>query len=402
MLKKNKEKGNENPLWSTVFILLLLLNLLNGAAGMMTVPLVAKYALFIEDNLTLASAVAGMMSMVSLIVCPFAGAVADRFNRKRLLIVSNLGYGVCLILHACCGSIPALIAMRLLTGIFFSVCSVTNVAFSASFISKERTGEGLGYVALASILAQALGPSIGLKLLEISGYSGTFICAGIFALGCMAVICVMPYREEARQPHERKSFCLGDLYAKEFTCFLLMTALFSSCNGLVNTYLAIVAQERAIANIGVFFTVYSAFMVILRPVAGKLLDKRGIYFILIPSFVFAAAGMFLIGIGSSLAMFLTAGGCKALGQGSGTPSMQAHCVKSMDRKQAGVATSTVMIGQNVGNALAPIVGSFFVGSVGYEGLFCGFGGIMLAAGMILIWIQYRMDRGRADKIRLEE
>ena len=82
--------------------------------------------------------------------------------------------------------------------------------------------------------------------------------------------------------------------------------------------------------------------------------------------------------------------------------MQAHCVKSMDKRRAGVAASTVMIGQNVGNAAAPIIGSFFVGSVGYEGMFCGFGGIMLAAGMILIWIQYCMDRRRENKIRLEE
>lgn len=389
-------------MWSSTFILLLLMNLLNGIAGMMTIPLVAKYALFIEDNLTLASTIAGLMSMVSLVICPFAGAVTDRFNRKQLLIVSNLGYGACLVLHACCSTIPALIAMRLFTGLFFSVCSVTNVAFCTSFIPKERTGEGLGYVALASVLAQALGPSIGLRLLKIGGYSGAFACAGIFALGCMAVVCAMPYRGETKPAGKKRKIRFGDLYAGEFTCFLLMTALFSSCNGLVNTYLAIVAEERAIANIGIFFTVYSAFMVILRPLIGKLLDKRGIYFILIPSFVFAAAGMLLIGIGSSLAMLLAASACKALGQGSGTPSMQAHCVKSMDKRRAGVAASTVMIGQNVGNAAAPIIGSFFVGSVGYEGMFCGFGGIMLAAGMILIWIQYCMDRRRENKIRLEE
>ena len=80
VFRKNTEKQEGEGLWSGTFILLLLMNLLNGIAGMMTIPLVAKYALFIEDNLTLASTIAGLMSMVSLVICPFAGAVTDRFN----------------------------------------------------------------------------------------------------------------------------------------------------------------------------------------------------------------------------------------------------------------------------------------------------------------------------------
>ena len=51
-----------------------------------------------------------------------------------------------------------------------------------------------------------------------------------------------------------------------------------------------------------------------------------------------------------------------------------------------------MIGQNVGNALAPIVGSFFVKSFGYTGMFCGFGGLMAAAGLALIAVQYFIEK----------
>jgi len=380
----------KTPLWNGRFLLLIGMTLLNGIAGMMTVPLVAKYALALGAELTLASTVAGLMSLVSLVVCPFAGALADKISRKWILVFANLGYGICLLLHAACHTIPMLIVMRLLTGIFFSVCSVTNIAFSSSFIPRERIGEGLGYISLASIVAQALGPSLGLTIVDRFSYQMTFLTAGLFPLVCIACILPLPY-QKPEPPAEKRKFSFRNLYAVELTCFMLMAALFSAGNGMVSTYLAIIADEREIANISIFFTVYSLFLVLIRPFTGKLLDKKGVYIILIPAFLFAALGMIFVGVGMSLGMMLMASVFKALGQGSGQPSIQAHSVKSLPKERSGVASSTVLIGQNVGNAVAPIIGSFFVKSFGYQAMFCGFGVILALCGLLLLGIQYKLE-----------
>ena len=382
-------------LWNWQFILLIVMTLLNGSAGMMTVPLVAKYALHLGAELKLASTIAGLMSLVSLVVCPFAGALADKVSRKWILVFANLGYGICLILHAVCTTIPMLIVMRLLTGVFFSVCSVTNIAFASSFIARERMGEGLGFISLAQIVAQAFGPTIGLSLVKYSSFQMTFLLAGIFPLICIGLLLPLRYHNPApvdTDVRHKQKFSLKNLYAVELTCFMLMAALFSSGNGMVSTYLAIIADERAIEGISWFFTVYSLFLIAIRPVTGKLLDKKGIIIILIPSFIFAALGMIFVGISSTLGMMLAAAVFKALGQGNGQPSIQANSVKMLPKERAGVASSTVMIGQNVGNAIAPIIGSFFVKSFGYKGMFCGFGVFMAAAGIALILIQSMIDR----------
>ena len=386
------ERIEKSGLWSWKFILLILMTFLNGTAGMMTVPLVAKYAKALGAELTMASTVAGLMSLVSLVVCPFAGALADKVSRKWILLVANLGYGICLCLHAVCTTIPLLIVMRLFTGVFFSVCSVTNVAFSASFIPKERTGEGLGYISLASIVAQAIGPGLGIAIADGSGYAATFLVAGLFPLACIAAIFPLKYEWKKPDPASVRKLSLKNLYAPELTCFMLMAALFSAGNGMVSTYLAIIAEERAIANISLFFTVYSLFLIAIRPFTGKLQDKKGVFIILVPSFIFAALGMVFVGIGQGLGIMLAASVFKALGQGSGQPTIQAHSVKTLSRERSGVASSTVMIGQNVGNAVAPIVGSFFVGSFGYTGMFCGFGAFMAAAGLLLIFLQYSLEK----------
>ena len=86
--------------------------LCNGMAGMMTHPIVAKYSLSVGADLTTASAIAGMMSLVALAVCPFAGLLCDKGNRKHILIAANFGYGLSLVLHCVCVTIPALIAWQ--------------------------------------------------------------------------------------------------------------------------------------------------------------------------------------------------------------------------------------------------------------------------------------------------
>ena len=134
----------KTSLWTGSFVLLILLNLFNGIAGQMTIPLVAKYSLSLTPDLTLASTVSGLMSLVSLFICPFAGLLSDRIDRRKILIYSSAGYGIALIGHAFAVNIALLVILRLLTGLFFSICSVTLVAYSTAFIPGKGWGKDWG------------------------------------------------------------------------------------------------------------------------------------------------------------------------------------------------------------------------------------------------------------------
>ena len=85
----------------------------------------------------------------------------------------------------------------------------------------------------------------------------------------------------------------------------------------------------------------------------------------------------------------------AIGQGAGTPSLQADVIRHLDRSRTGVATSTIQIGQNIGNAIAPVIGSFFVGSYGYAGMFSGYGVLLTVAGWLILFLHYRRDKAVA-------
>ena len=89
---------------------------------------------------------------------------------------------------------------------------------------------------------------------------------------------------------------------------------------------------------------------------------------------------------------LIAAVCKVLGQGAGTPTIQAHAVKMLDKSHSGVAVSTIQIGQSLGNSIAPVLGSFLVKPFGYTTMFCGFGGIILVAGFLFLILQARREK----------
>ena len=371
--------------------MLIAINFGSGVAGYMTVPLVAKYVMTFGADITTASAVSGILSLVAMFMCPVAGVLSDRINKKKLLIITEAAYAVCLGLHAFARSLIALLLLRAVTGIFFSLSNVLTIAYASSYMPKSRMGEGLGYFGLVVPLVQAAGPSIGLGLRDSIGYGAVFTGAAIAALAAMICVAVLPYN--APEPSgQKKTLKFNDIFAVRFIWLMLLTALFSSANGLISTYLDILASERSITNISIFFTVFSVVLIIFKPLTGKLLDSRGMYLVIIPAVVFAALGMFFVGIASSLWVMLIAAVCKALGQGAGTPTIQAHAVKMLDKSHSGVAVSTIQIGQSLGNSIAPVLGSFLVKPFGYTTMFCGFGGIILVAGFLFLILQARREK----------
>lgn len=62
--------------------MLIAINFGSGVAGYMTVPLVAKYVMTFGADITTASAVSGILSLVAMFMCPVAGVLSDRINKK--------------------------------------------------------------------------------------------------------------------------------------------------------------------------------------------------------------------------------------------------------------------------------------------------------------------------------
>lgn len=386
----------ETKLWNKSYIMILILSTFINSASQMVVPLVAEFAKSLGAPLTFAATIASLMSLTALFLRPISGLFSDRYNRKTIILVSNTAIAVCILLMSMVRSVPMLVAVRLLHGVAFSFNGVALMAFNTMFIPKDRLGEGMGWMALSTIISQALGPNLGVFLVEKSGYTVCFaVAAGICAIG-VVLIALMPYNHVST--NKNKKLDLNSLISLRILPYAAIMGLFSAGNGLVSSLLVTFGKEREIANIALFFTAYSIAMVAVRPVAGKLVDAKGLKFVLVPSLVLGAAAFFLLGNATALWMCVVAAVIKAVGQGSGSPAIQASCLKQVGREKAGVVSSTCFIGQDIGNALAPTIGGFIAENYGFSTMFIGYSILLLVGGLGIFYIKYNYDMKKYGEV----
>lgn len=366
-------------LWNKWYITILLLSMVNHVASQLITPIVSKYAMSIGATMATAGTIVGLMSLAAMFARPFAGLSSDRINKKLIIAVTGAVTGVCMYLYSASKSVEMMAAVRFVHGISFSFSTVALLAFNTMFIPKDKIGEGIGWSVVTTTLATAMGPNLGLWLVDHFGYKACFAAAAIGTIIPNLCFLVVPNRQEPHVPGKSAKFNVNDFISLQIFPFALLTGLFSCCNGIVNSFLALLGDERGIKGVGVFFTAYSVILIVTRPITGKLYDQKGIKFIMYPSVALAALSMLLLGKATSTWIVLLAGVLKALGQGTGAPSIQAHCLKKLGRDKAGVVSSTCYMGNDIGNTVGPAIGGLIASRTGYGSMF-----IMIAVSVIVI------------------
>ena len=379
----------ETKLWNKSYIMILILSTVINSATQMVTPLVSKFAISLGAQLSIATTIASLMSWSALFLRPFAGLLSDRFNRKKIILISNLAIAVCLLLMSGAKTVTTLVAIRILHGIAFSFNSVAMMAFNTMYIPKDRLGEGMGWMALGTIVSQALGPNIGIALVEKTGYTACFAVAAAVCVVGVVIILMMHYEHPVSD--KSRKLDINSLISLRILPYAAIMCLFSAGNGLASNMMVLFGDARGIANIGLFFTAYSIAMVVVRPFAGKLVDKKGLRFVLYPAIVLSSAAYFVLGSATALWMVILAAILKAVGQGSGQPGIQSTCLRQIGREKAGVVSSTCYIGQDIGNAVAPVIGGFVVERFGYSNLFYGYAVLLLVGASLIFFLKYNYD-----------
>ena len=82
-----------------------------------------------------------------------------------------------------------LLSNRLLHGFAFGIAGTATGTIIAQVIPKTRKGEGIGYFALSMTLATAIGPFIGMFILQHFNFKIIFV----FCLICVAISLVISF-----------------------------------------------------------------------------------------------------------------------------------------------------------------------------------------------------------------
>src|SRR5699024_1295224 len=76
----------------------------------------------------------------------------------------------------------SLIAVRIVQGIGIGFASTATGTIVSQLIPQSRNGEGISYFSISIVLSAAIGPLIGIELVQTLGYTSIFIFSTIIGL----------------------------------------------------------------------------------------------------------------------------------------------------------------------------------------------------------------------------
>ena len=98
-------------------------------------------------------------------------------------IILMIGTAICLLAmgsYLFASTVFLLLAVRILHGAGFGITTTTYGTVVSDLIPQARRGEGMGYFGLSGTIAMALGPLIGLWLMQTYNFTILFMCTFLY------------------------------------------------------------------------------------------------------------------------------------------------------------------------------------------------------------------------------
>lgn len=372
-------------IWNKNFTLLFVIQTCDILTYNMITPIVATYATQAGASIVQAGVLASAFMLAAVIVRPFSGFISDQTNRKYLILITVAICAISLFAYAISPSLAVFAAFRILHGFAYAVFGTVIAAAAYSFIPEGREGEGMGFFSLSYTIGSALGPGIGIYVGQYLGFNSLFILAGCALVASLIVGFTLPdiaCPNSAR--HKPKS--IKDLII--FKALPVMGIMIILCAnwGAISTFIVLTADARGVAGIAAFFTLNAIALFITRPPAGRFADRHGLSKLFYPAIFIEALAMAALAFAHQLWAFLAISVLKAMGHGVIHPALQAESIKLEKPERSGVATSTFLLGTDIGYTLGPIFAGFVVEQSGYTGMYLACVPITIIAALVyFIW-----------------
>lgn len=151
-----------------------------------------------------------LMQFVSM---PVMGALSDRFGRRRVILISNLGLALAYVLTAVAPNLAWLLVARIVSGICAASIS-TGMAYVADVTPAPQRAAAFGRVGVAFGLGFVLGPALGGILGAVEPRLPFWVAAAFSLANAAYGVFVLPESlpAERRRPFEwRRANALGSL-----------------------------------------------------------------------------------------------------------------------------------------------------------------------------------------------
>ncbi|GAA1650980.1 MFS transporter [Georgenia ruanii] len=398
----------KEPVFTPTFVLAWLVSFIQYLVFYILVTTMALYAV---KQFAASDAASGFASSAFVVGATAArlvsGYLVDVLGRRKVMLVALAVVVVACAFYVPAGSLALLIGVRAVHGAAYAFASTATMAIAQSAIPASRRAEGTGYLALATTLATAVGPALGLLLVGSVGYDAMFwTVLGTAVVGLLLGLFLRKplhqreaeaaaeraAREAGAAPARRARFSFRDIAHPAVVpigCFMLVIGL---CYAGVITYLNAYSEQRdVVAGAGLFFVAYAIAMLLMRFVLGTVQDRKGDNVVVYLGLVCFVLALGLLAVADADWHVVVAGALTGLGYGTLMPAAQAIAVSAVPPHKLGTGISTLLLLADVGIGVGPILLGVLVSATGYTTMYA-----LLAVLAVLAAGLYHAVHGRRD------
>ncbi|MCX0499445.1 multidrug efflux MFS transporter [Erwinia billingiae] len=332
--------------------------------------------------------------MVSAIVSPMWGSLADRKGRKLMLLRASLGMGIVIFLQAFVTDVWQLFLLRALMGLTSGYIP-NAMALVATQVPRERSGWAMSMVTTAQICGVIMGPMMGGFLADWVGLRAVFlITSGLLLTSFLITLFLI---KEGGQPRVKKEDKLsGTMVFRSLgnpgliISLFLTTLTIQLCNGSISPILTLFVRELEpnVQNIafisGVVAAIPGVSALFSAPTMGKLGDRIGAQRILFSALILTFVLFVTMSWAGSAFQLGALRFLLGFAEGAMMPAVQTMLLRYSSDRVTGRIFGYNQSFMYLGNVVGPLIGSGVSAIGGFRWVFAATAVVVLANTVQLI------------------
>lgn len=280
------------------------------------VPLIALSALDLGATVTQAAIIVGLIGFGQLCGDLPAGALAQRFGEKRVLLAACVVEAAALIVASRTGSLAVLAAAVFTMGLSSAVFGLARHAYLSEAVAVGFRARALSTLGGTFRIGSFIGPFVGALLIEQHSFGATYAFAAATSLAGGLLSLALPDLPTGRTatagapvPERRSLWSILAEHRKVFATagtgvFLIMVAR-ASRQAIIPLWAALQGLDATTTSI-IFGLAAGVDMLLFYP-GGAIMDRFGRMWVALPAMIVMGAGFLLLPLsGTALTIGLVA------------------------------------------------------------------------------------------------
>ncbi|BBV67302.1 multidrug efflux MFS transporter [Kluyvera ascorbata] len=317
--------------------------------------------------------------LVSAIVSPMWGSLADRKGRKLMLLRASLGMAIAILLQAFATNVWQLFFLRAVMGLTSGYIP-NAMALVASQVPRERSGWALSTLSTAQITGVIGGPLLGGFLADHVGLRMVFYITAFLLL--VSFLVTLFLIKEGPRPQFNKSEKLSGKavfatlpYPGLVISLFVTTMVIQLCNGSISPILALFIKSMSPDSTNIAFlsgmiaAVPGVSALISAPRLGKLGDRIGTGRILLGTLTFAVILFFAMSFVTTPFQLGVLRFILGFADGAMLPAVQTLLLKYISERVTGRIFGYNQSFMYLGNVAGPLIGASISAMAGFRWVF---------------------------------